>query len=553
MLFKDEIVLLLKDKVPQAAELLEVPPDAKLGDVALPCFTLSKELKKAPNQIAEDLATSLQATDIIQRIAATGPYVNFFLNPAKRAEALLQNPEAIWEFETDGETILLESPGPNTNKPLHLGHVRNMILGSAVINLLKADGNKVVQVNINNDRGVHICKSMLAYQRWGEGKDPDKKSDHFVGDFYVRFQQEAKKDESLNEEIKLMLKAWEENDPEVRALWKKMNTWAFDGFKETYARYHVNIDKEYYESEIYLKGKEIVEQQKDTFTTDDKGNIVAPLEKYKLPDKVVLRADGTSVYMTQDLALTIQRMEEYHPTKHIWVVANEQNLHFQQLFKILDLIGYENQCEFYHLSYGMVSLPDGRMKSREGTVVDADDILDDMERLATEEIKKRHEDWNEEQIAKISQSVALASIRFFMLKFDPARDFTFDPQSSLSFEGDTGPYLQYTHTRICSILRKATPSEIDYSLLQDPTEQELLRILAMTPLAFRTAVLQYKPSTLANHLLDIGHAFNKFYHACPVLQEDAALQSARLHLLQGVQQVLSKGLEILGIDAPEEM
>jgi arginyl-tRNA synthetase len=554
--FRSQIAQLLSATgIAGAEKLLEVPPDLTLGDFALPCFGFAKEQKKAPAVIAQQLASSLQAP-FLEKVVASGPYVNFFLRPASRAVAIIAavSDGSLWQKSASGKNILIEYPSPNTNKPLHLGHVRNMVLGTTLAILAKANGNSVVQVNLNNDRGVHICKSMLAYDRWGEGRDPDKKSDHFVGDFYVLFEKKKQEDPALEEQAQQMLVAWEQNDPHVRALWEKMNGWALSGFHETYKRYNVSFDKEYFESEIYQEGKAIVLANKDKFVQDESGAIIAPLESFKLPDKVLLRKDGTSIYMTQDIALTTQKIKDFNPDLQIWVVGNEQNMHFQQLFAIMELIGVGKRDTFFHLSYGMVALPEGRMKSREGRVIDADDILDELEAGAAQEIRSHHADWPAERIAATSKVIALGALRFFMLKFDPAKDFTFNPQSSLSFEGDTGPYLQYTHARIASVLRKADwPSEVDVSVLTAPEEQELLRQLSFVGDAFSKAASEYKPNVLAAQLLEVGRAFNSFYHACPVLAAEPAVRDARLYLLGAVQQVLSHGLSLLGIDSPSEM
>lgn len=537
---------------------LEVPPNPALGDYAFPCFPLAKELKKAPPVIAAELTARITAgpdAGFLEKVLATGPYVNFFIKPGALAEAVIGaiNTGRFWQFGSGQRRILIEYPSPNTNKPLHLGHVRNMVLGSTLVRVLKRDGNIVIPVNLTNDRGVHICKSMLAYQRWGNGKDPDKKSDHYVGDFYVLFAKKKEEDPRLEDEAQQMLVRWEQGDAGVRSLWKKMNTWALDGHQATYQRYGVSFEKEYLESEIYQDGKDIVLRHKEQLKEED-GALIAPLEQFRLPDKVLLRKDGTSIYMTQDIALTIRKMEEFKPDLQMWIVGNEQNLHFQQLFAVLELFGVKGRESFLHFSYGMVSLPEGRMKSREGTVVDADDIIEELEELATAEIAKRHEDWMPEQVKEKARIVAMGAIRFFMVKFDPLRDFVFDPKSSLSFEGDSGPYLQYTHARLCSILGKAEyPPQADLTLLAAPEEQELLRQLALMPQVCRKAASDYKLHLIANQLLEVGRAFNSFYHACPVLTAPEDVRAARIHLLEATRRVIDEGLDLLGIAAPREM
>lgn len=532
---------------------LEIPPDSALGDYALPCFDLAKERKKAPAAIAKDIAANFSA-DFLEKVEAAGPYVNFFIKSQALAAAVLAaSQNDLWSFGKAGKRILVEYPGPNTNKPLHIGHVRNMTLGSTIINILRADGNTVFSVNINNDRGVHICKSMLAYQRWGNGALPDKKSDHFVGDWYVRYANEAKLHPELEDEIQQMLVSWESNDDAVRALWKKMNAWVLDGFSQTYKRFNISFDKEYYESEIYKDGKKIVLDNMDKFTTDETGSVIAPLSQYSLQDKVLLRKDGTSIYITQDIALTLQKMKDFNPDIQVWVVGNEQILHFKQLFAILKMLGTPTDS-FHHLSYGLVALPDGRMKSREGKIVDADDMLDEIEALVHTIIEKNHPEWSQEKKAMTASAIAQAAIRFFMIKFDSERDFVFNPESSLSFEGDTGPYLQYTHARICSILAKTSlPAAADAAVLVHREEQVLLRALSSVDASFRKAVQEYKPHIIASQLLEIARSFNTFYHACPVLQAPSPIREARLILIDKTRETLATGLGLLGIDALREL
>lgn len=557
--FREQAIRILESaNVTDARSALEVPPDSRLGDYAFPCFHLAKERKKAPPVIAQEIASTINAGakgEFFERIVATGPYVNFFITPSIRAKAVLEaiSEGTFWKIGQGSQRILVEFPSPNTNKPIHLGHVRNIVIGTTISRILALDGNTIIKINLTNDRGVHICKSMLAYQRWGNNQEPDKKSDHFVGDFYVLYAKKKEEDPKLEEEVQEMLVQWENNDPTTRELWKKMNEWALSGHQKTYERFGITFDKEYYESEIYKEGKDIVLQHKDLLL-EEEGALIAPLEQYGLPNKVLLRKDGTTIYMTQDIALTMKKIEEFHPDLQIWVVGNEQNLHFQQLFATLELFGVKNRKSFFHFSYGMVELPEGKMKSREGTVIDADDILDEMEHLAREEIGKRHPEWDQERIREKANIVAMGAIRFFMIKFDPLKDFVFDPKSSLSFEGDSGPYLQYTHARICSVLAKATmPNEMDAEQLTAPEEQELLRQIALAPAMLRKAIAEYKLHSIAVQLLEIGRAFNAFYHACPVLTAPDEIKSARLCLLDATRRVLEEGLDFLGITAPTEM
>ncbi len=551
--------------------VIEVPPDPNLGDYAFPCFILSKKLKKSPVQVAEYLAGKIRPDDMISEVRNIGPYLNFFVRKDRMAEGVLR------EIADNGEkfgnssagkdrTMLIEYPGPNTNKPLHLGHVRNMALGQSMSRILQSQGYDVKRVNINNDRGVHICKSMLAYQRWGEGKTPadsDRKSDHFVGDYYVLFCQKAKEDESLEEEAKEMLLKWEKGDPEVRALWKQMNEWAFAGFKETYKRFDMaEFDKEYYESRTYLEGKKMVLEglKKGLFKKNDDGAIVVDLEKEGLGEKVLLRSDGTSVYVTQDLYLALIRHDEFRFDGMAYVVATEQNYHFKVLFTLLKKLGYKWADRCHHFAYGMVLLPEGKMKSREGTVVDADDLMLEMEELAKDEILKRYKDLDVEEVHDRARMISLGAIKFYLLRVDAIKDMTFHPQESISFEGDTGPYLQYTHARACSILRKAAESgmevsaDVDYASLKHGSEIALINALAEFPVKVAEACEQYRPHIIAQCLLGIGRAFNEFYHSCPCTQEkDAKVAAARLFLIDCARQVISNGLGLLDVKAPEEM
>jgi arginyl-tRNA synthetase len=564
--FKEEIIKLLKKETKLPKDYLNnvvvTPPDRKLGDYAFPCFKLGKN----PKEEAQNLKEKLELPNFLQNVQVVGPYLNFFLNHAVLAQetlsAIYKEAKHYGQLKQKGEKILIEYCGPNTNKPLHLGHIRNMALGNSMVRILSFMGNKVHPVNIINDRGIHICKSMLAYQNWGKNKEPNKKSDHFVGDYYVLFAQKAAKNEELNNEAQKLLVKWEENDPETRKVWKKMNDWVIKGHNETYKRFGVSFDKEYFESKYYENGKEIALEglDKKIFKKNKDGAIIAELEKYKLSDKVILRADQTSIYITQDMYLAGLRYRDYKFNKLIYVVASEQKLHFQQLFKILELLKRPYASGLFHLSYGMVHLPSGRMKSREGTVVDADDIMDEVSLLAQKEIKKRHPNLSEEKTQERADAIGLAAIKFFMLHTDPVRDMTFDSKASLSFEGETGPYLQYTHARACSILRKAkdehqlTPSNhVNFEALSLEEEKAVLNLLSTFPDVLEKVVKDYKPSYLSNYLITLAQSFNEFYHKCPVLSEQMHSTKARLLLVDCVRQVLDNGLGLLGIIAPEEM
>ncbi|PIN73721.1 arginine--tRNA ligase [Candidatus Woesearchaeota archaeon CG10_big_fil_rev_8_21_14_0_10_45_16] len=564
--FKQEIISLLSKKIELPEEklqqLLTVPPDSKLGDFAFPCFSLGKN----PKEAAEKLKEKIELPEYVTKIEVAGPYLNFFLNPSSLAEATLtsiyKQAKTYGGNQAKGKRIVIEYCGPNTNKPLHLGHLRNMALGNAVCRILSFYGHTVIPVNIINDRGVHICQSMLAYQRWGGNKEPDKKGDHFVGDYYVMFSKAAKEDPALQEEAQELLVKWENNDPETRKLWQQMNSYVLNGFSETYKRFGIKFDKEYFESQYYSKGKEMVMEglEQGIFQKDAQGSIIAPLEDQKLPDKILLRANGTSIYITQDMYLADMRYADFKYSQMIYVVASEQRLHFQQLFAILKKLRKPYAENMYHLSYGLVHLPSGRMKSREGTVVDADDVMDETSALAKEEILKRHEGIEESECLQRAEAISLAAIKFFMTRTDPIKDIVFNPEESLSFEGETGPYVQYAHARICSILRKAQSDHqqsvvltVNFSLFTLEEEQKLLKLLASFPEIVEKSASSCKPHHLANYLVALAQSFNEFYHKCPVLSDMKNQTKARLLLVDSTRQVLENGLGLLGITAPEEM
>ena len=551
MNFKQQIITKLKNITKLKEIPLEVPPDPLMGDYAFPCFILCRKLKKSPAEIAKELVDRFKTGKFIEKVTANGPYLNFFINKEYFIQEALNNSFEIKPYKKIKKRIMVEYCAPNTNKPLHLGHLRNMFIGNSVSLLLKFTGCDIIQANLVNDRGIHICQSMLAYKKYGNNKKPNKKTDHFVGDFYVMFQN--KKNEELEKESYELLKKYEKGDKETLSLWKKMNDWALKGFEETYTKLNIKFDKVYYESEYYKKAKELILKyyKKGIFRKDNDGNIIAPTEPYR----VVLRDDGTSVYITQDIYLAHQKFRDYKLDKSIYVVASEQNLHFKQLFEILKLMKYKWHDKLYHLSYGLVNLPEGRMKSREGKVVDADDIIEEMTSLAEKEIKKRHK-LSEKELKERSKAIGIAALKFYMLKNDPAKEIVYNPEESISFEGETGPYLQYTYARICSILRKygKKVKKANTTSLKNREDFEIAKLLAEFNNVVEESTQNYKPSLLCRYLLDLSQKFNNYYRYYPIMREkEEELREARLMLAYCVKEILKTGLSLLGKEAIEEM
>tara|TARA_Y100000310_G_scaffold334233_1_gene413555 strand:+ start:85862 stop:87514 length:1653 start_codon:yes stop_codon:yes gene_type:complete len=548
--FKLEVAKLVKKVVKtDVSSILEIPPDPKLGDFALPCFPFAKKLKKSPVVIAKDLASKVSAP-FLEKVEVKGPYVNFFIKDALLAKEIFTNLKKFPKVKK--EHVVIEMAGPNTNKPLHLGHLRNIFLGQSVASILEFVGNKVTKVDIVNDRGIHICKSMLAYQKWSKKKVPDKKSDHFVGDLYVLYNQHES--DATKKEIEEMLLKWEKNDKPTRALWKKLNAWAIKGIQETYKRIGLKFSKVYFESEHYDKGRKLVLDgfKKKLFKKED-GAIIADLSKFKLDKKVLLRANGTTVYVTQDMHLAISRFKDFKFKKLIYVVASEQDYHFKVLFNLLKLLKQPFADSCFHLSYGMVNLPEGKMKSREGTVVDADALLDEMEALAFVEVKSRYKNLTDSEIQKRAKMIGHAALRFFLLKVDAVRDVTFNPKESLSFEGETGPYVQYAHARICSILKKAKSTGKANVELYDATEINLIKKLNDFSSVTLNSSTHLRPHMVAHYVLELAQEFNTYYNSHNILKADKNTKEARLFLINQIKSVLKQGLKLLFIEAPEQM
>lgn len=562
------------------------PPNISLGDLAVGCFPLAKKTGQPPAKLAASIAADLQPDENLEKATAMGPYINIKVPNRQLFSVICLEAEKYGErfgASTLGasEKVMIEYLSPNTNKPLHLGHIRNGVLGVALSNTLETAGFQVIRANLINDRGVHICKSMLAYQRWGGGETPSstgEKGDHFVGRWYVRYAKEAELDPSLEGEVKKMLQKWEAGDPETISLWKRMNQWVYEGFAETCAALGLEFDVVYLESDTYKLGKDAVARGREigVFTTDAEGNTVAtvPASAYqrnrpekkepdekKEPKKItVLRPNGTSVYMTQDIGTAILKIEEHGLTCSVYVVGREQNFHFQSLFAILGLLGYPWASKCFHLSYGMVYLPQGKMKSREGKVVDADDLVREMAELALKEVETRYPDLSTDEQKKRAQSIGLAAIKFYLLRQNPTLDIHFNPQESLSFEGETGPYCQYAYARTQSILRKAGLGSgnfhplVDFALLGKQEELLLVQNLMDFSEVIERAAREYNPASICVWLYQTARMFNQFYHTCRVLGPvGPSLSQTRLKLVKAVSIALKQGLQILGIEPIEEM
>lgn len=555
------------------------------GQITIVVFPVVRFSKKSPEATATDLGEYL--VKHIEDVTAFN-VVKGFLNLSiadsywvKLFNTVLLNPD-FGGVKSNGKKVMVEYSSPNTNKPLHLGHVRNNLLGYSVAELLKADGYDVIKVNLVNDRGIHICKSMLAWQKWGNGETPESsllKGDHLVGKYYVIFdkeykkeieslklegqtEEEAKKNAPLIKEAQKMLQDWEADVPEVIDLWKKMNGWVYDGFAVSYKNLGVDFDKYYYESNTYLLGKGTVEEglEKGVFFKKPDGSVWIDLTADGLDQKLVLRADGTSVYITQDLGTAQMKYDDFKMDESIYVVGNEQDYHFKVLFLILEKLGKSWAKGLHHLSYGMVDLPSGKMKSREGTVVDADDLVAEMIETAkakTEALGKVN-DFDEEEKEHLYYNIGMGALKYFLLKVEPKKRLLFDPAESIDFQGNTGPFIQYTHARIKSLLQKA-----GYDFAHEgvggaaitATELEMIMLLAKYPLEIQQAAKMHSPALLANYLYEVAKMFNKFYHETPpiIKEEDEAVKKHRLNLSFVTAEVLKNGMRILGITVPERM
>ncbi|MBL7170133.1 MAG: arginine--tRNA ligase [Candidatus Aenigmarchaeota archaeon] len=592
---KQEIEKLLKQsellKHDSLLETLETPPNPEMGDIATNiAFSLASKLGKSPVKISEEIveAIKVQKDSVIEKIETKGGYINFFLNYEKVGEELLQT--ILKENEKYGSSdygkgrkVLVEYSAPNPNKPQHIGHTRNNLIGMAINNIYGFAGFETHPVNWINDRGIHICKSLWGYLQFGKKggskeigdwkklldewygnqdewltpKDLNKKPDYFVMDYYVKAANLMEENKEYDEQNRELLQEWENENPKVRELWKKMNSWAYEGWNDTYNRQGCIFEKYYYESDIYKRGKEIVFENMNNgvFFKSDEETIVANLEKYGLPGLVVVRSDGTSLYPTADLVLTEEKVKDYSNAKLIWVVGGGQKLYFQQLFQICDLIGIVKKEKCYHLGYGMISLPEGKMSSREGKVVLADNLMNEIHSLVEKEIEKKNPELDEKKKYEIAEKIALGAIKYGMLKIDAFKDFVFNINDAVNFEGNTGPYLQYAHVRADKILQKSGEFKETFQPKELKSEEKILvKKLLEFPEVVEKAVKEYKPNLVANYGYDLAETFNTFYHSCPVLQaKDEQTKNFRLTLVKSFKITLKNCLSLLGIETPEVM
>ncbi len=570
-LIEEQLALYAKEVLGTDVQLpplaVQTPPKPELGDLAFPLFAYAKMLRTAPPMLASSLKARLEKVEDrpLGDLLVAGPYLNVRIDTAALATVLsVQLSEQKELYGTNKsmaeKRVTIEFSCPNTNKPLHLGHMRNDSLGESVAAILKANGATVRKVNLINNRGVHICKSMLAYQKFGNGETPQSsgiKGDHLVGKYYVMFARWAKEDPTAEDQAQEMLRQWEAGNEQVIELWKLMNGWTLDGLHESYQKMGISFDAYYYESETYKYGKDEILKglEQGVFYREEDGSVWVDLEPIKLDKKVLLRKDGTSLYMTQDVGTAIMRHKDWPFDSLIYVVASEQQYHFRVLFYVLDQLGYDWAKDLHHLSYGMVNLPDGKMKSREGTVVDADELVDTLTSLARKEIEAKEREALVDDVGKTSQSIALGALNYYLLQVTPTKDMIFNPAESISFNGNTGPYLQYMGARISSMLRKYESEYADIqklgfdsSLLTLGDERELIKQIALYPEVVRKAGASYDPSLLCSYLYDLSKLFSRWYHDNPVLKAATPdLVRSRIELATMVLQVLKNAFGLVGI------
>ncbi|MBN2544384.1 MAG: arginine--tRNA ligase [Spirochaetes bacterium] len=567
-ILNDIILSLKKLGADETSPVYEIPPSKEMGDIAFPMFKYAKTLKQNPALIAEKVKEGLKGNELMDKIEIKGPYLNIFFNKNLIAYDLLKDildKKDDFGRQPDKKIkVAIEFSSPNTNKPLHLGHCRNNALGDSIAKILIFNGYETVKINLINDRGIHICKSMIAYKKFGNNTTPEKegkKSDHLVGDFYVKYAQEEKNNPEIEKEALELLNLWEQNDRETHELWVKMNKWALDGIKETYKRMGIEFDQLEYESDNYLLGKDLINEglNKNIFYKEEDGSIWVNNEDAGLDKKVLLRSDGTSVYITQDIGTAAKRHDKYNFNRMIYIVGSEQIYHFKTLFTILKKMGFDWADKCIHLSYGMVNLPSGKMKSREGTVVDADNLMDLLYDMSMEVLNEKGRDLTEQEKKETAVKISLSALKYYLLNFSTVKDVMFIPEKSISFDGNTGPYLQYTTARLNSLFNKSEDAGVlnNQSVFNHKFNEDEAN-LVISLLEFEDAVIKagetLSPLEICSYLYDLARTFNKFYHDNPVIRaETKEIKNIRLLLSKASLIILMNGLKLLGIDDLKKM
>lgn len=558
---KQEIISLLKKQGVKDIEL-SIPPDPKLGDFALPCFKLTKQFKQDPILIAKTLAKKISKTKLIKEVKEVGPYLNFFINKQEFAGSLikdiLKEKDNYGKAKPKKEKVMVEHSQPNTHKGFHIGHLRNVCLGDALVRIMRFNGFPVIAANYINDTGAHVAKCIWCYLKYGKGNEPKENKGEWLGKIYTDAIKKIAQNPELKDEVNEIHRKIEANDPELTKVWKQTRQWSLDDFNNIYKILDVKFDQWFYDNELTEPGKKFVKEllKKKIAEISEQAAIVN-LEKYGLDIALVLKSDGSALYLTKDFALADKKFRKYKIDRSIYVVAAEQRLHFQQLFKILELYGFKQAKKCFHLSYELVMLKEGKMSSRAGNIVLFSELLNNIKQKLAHEVAKRHPDWTEKQKQTAINKIAIAAMKFIMLNHENNKVIIFDPEKALDFEGETGPYIQYAHARICSIIKKYEKKEVkkefQSKLLKTKEEEKLITVLSNFENIVDQAANSYKPHLFARYMLDLAQAFNEFYHACPILQAREEVKQARLNLILAVKQILKTGLNLLGIEAPVEM
>ncbi|MCK5026770.1 MAG: arginine--tRNA ligase [Nanoarchaeota archaeon] len=568
--FKKEIIIFLKKETGVKEIALEEPPDPKMGDYAFPCFSLSKELKKSPNKIAKDLASRFKPTEYVSESTVIGPYINFFVSKKKLAETvikkILKEKQNYCKGDKKTEKAMVEYCQVNTHKAFHVGHLRGTMIGSALIRLLRYHGYDVIAANYQGDIGAHVAKCIWYLKNHNHGDYPEENKGRWLGKIYQKANAmlsnaSGRNKQKYDEEVSNVLQALENGEPHLTELWQKTRQWSLDDFEAFYNLIGVEFDEYFFESQMEKPGKELVNDLLDRkIAQKSEGAVIINLEKYRLGNYLLLKSDGTSLYSTKDIALAKLKFDQYDISKSIHVVGSEQKLYFRQLFRTLELMGFKNAKNCVHVPYDLVTLEGGKISSREGVLIYADELVEDVISFAEKEVKKRHDDWDKERTGQSAKKIALSSVKFGMLNQDNNKAIVFNPGKAMDFEGETGPYVQYAHARICSIFRKSgkdiadfDKKDIDYSLLNHDAEMQLISQLGRFGNILEAAAENYRVYLLCHYLIRLAQQFNEFYHNCPILAAKPELMKSRLALAAGTKQVLEIGLNLLGIEAPDEM